>query len=47
MLRSILEKKCLRISVAMDKSVLQQVHLETSVALHEVMLEHRKERGHG
>lgn len=42
-----LEKKCLRISVAMDKSVLQLVYLGTSVTLHEVMLEHLKEGGHG
>lgn len=45
-LGSMLKKKCLRISAAMDKSVLHQVHLETSVALHEVMLEHLKECGH-
>ena len=33
--------------VAVDKSMLQQVHLEASVAVHEVMLEHLKACGHG
>ena len=34
-------------SVAVDKSMLQQVHLEASLAVHEVMLEHLKACGHG
>lgn len=33
-------------SVAVDKSVLQQVHLEASLAVHEVMLELHKACGH-
>ncbi|KAK4806151.1 hypothetical protein QYF61_001078 [Mycteria americana] len=37
----------LEVSVAVDKSMLQQVHLEASVAVHEVMLEHLKACGHG
>lgn len=45
--KSMLEKKYPRISVAMDKSVLQQVHLETSVSLYEIILEHLKECGRG
>ena len=36
----------LKVSVAVDKAVLQQVHLEASVAVHEVMPEHLKVCGH-
>ena len=46
--KSTLEKVHLEASVAVDKSMLQQVHLEaSSVAVHEVMLEHLKACGHG
>ena len=45
---SILEKVLhIEVSVAVDKLVLQQVHLEASVAVHEVMPEHLKVCGNG
>lgn len=42
-----LEKVHLKVFVAVDRSVLQQEHLEALVAMHEVMLEHLKTCGHG
>ena len=35
------------LQACVGKSMLQQIHLEESVAVHEVMLEHLKACGHG